>query len=51
MKDSIKAATQKALEKRANWIKAQIAKGKSPTEIANVLDISRQRVHQIIRGK
>lgn len=51
MKDSIKAATQKALDKRADWIKAQLAKGKTYTEVANCLDISRQRVHQIIRGK
>ena len=49
MKDSIKAATQKALDKRADWIKKQLDRGKTYTDIANCLDISRQRVHQICK--
>jgi DNA-binding transcriptional regulator LsrR (DeoR family) len=49
MKDTIKDATQKALEKRVAWIKKQLGKGRSYSELASDLGITRQRVHQICK--
>ena len=54
MKNAVKEATQKALQKRADWILKQHKAGKKQHEIANLLGMTRQRVQQILaaeRGK
>ncbi len=49
MKDDLKAAMAKAKEKRVKAIIRMYGDGKTTEDIANVLDISRQRVHQICK--
>lgn len=47
MKDDLKAAMTKAKEKRLTAILRMYEVGKTTEEIANHLDVSRQRIHQI----
>ena len=50
MKADLKAAMDKAKERRLKSILRMYDDGKSTEDIANVLDISRQRVHQICKA-
>lgn len=51
MKNAVKEATQKALQKRAAWIVKQHKGGKTQEEIANYLGMTRQRVQQILAAE
>lgn len=47
LKNVVKVAAEKARQKQAQYVIKQLAAGKSRTEIAIALGVSRQRVHQI----
>lgn len=51
MKNNIKEAASKAHAKRAAWIVDQyVRKDRTMEQIANVLDLTRQRVSQILKA-
>jgi len=51
MKNAVKDATQKALQKRATWVLKQHNSGKTQEEIASLLGMTRQRVQQILAAE
>lgn len=51
MKDFMKAAAEKARNKQRAWVLDRTAKGDKPVAIAKKLGVSRQRVHQILKGE
>lgn len=51
MKDFMKEAADKARAKQRAWVLDRKAKGDKPVEIAVKLGLSRQRVHQILKGE
>lgn len=51
MKDFMKVAAEKARAKQRAWVLARTAKGDKPVQIAAKLGVSRQRIHQILKGE
>lgn len=51
MKHHVKKKLAQAQADRLAWIKKQVVAGKTQEEIANVLDITRQRVQQILAAE
>lgn len=51
MKHHVKTSAAKARVERAAWIVKQYKAGKTHEQIANVLDITRQRVQQILAAE
>lgn len=51
MKNVMKEAADKARAKQRAWVLARTAKGDKPMQIAEKLGVSRQRVHQILKGE
>ncbi len=48
MKSDMKAAMDKARTKRLETVRRLHKQGKTPKEIGNVLEVSRQRAHQLL---